>query len=245
MPEDYNSLKIMVKMNWIQDYQLFLFDFDGLLVDTEPLHYVSYKELCRRHGFDLNWDFRRFCVEAHGKAMGIWEALGKEFPHFYDRDPKEVLYEEKKTIYVELLEKANLELMEGVADLLLVLAEIGIARAVVTNSPKVHIEIIKRSLPILQTIPVWITREDYVNPKPAPDGYLKAIDILAKPKDRIIGFEDTLKGLKALLAAGTEGVLICPADHKHVEEGLSLGARHFTSLSSIENSNEIESFRRS
>jgi HAD superfamily hydrolase (TIGR01509 family) len=221
------------KMDWIKDYQLFLFDFDGLLVDTEKMHYASYVEMCRRHGWELNWDFQRFCFEAHGKAMGIWEALGKEFPRIYAQDPKEVLYEEKKRIYVELLQSARLELMEGVAPLLTALAEAGIGRAVVTNSPRAHIEIIKQSLPMLRTIPVWVTREDYLNPKPAPDGYLKAIEMLAKPNDRIIGFEDTLKGLKALIAAGAEGVLVCPADHEHVKEGTSLGARHFEKLSLI------------
>lgn len=220
-------------MNWIQDYQLFLFDFDGLLVDTEPMHYASYMEMCRRRGCEMKWDFRRFCLEAHGKAMGIWDALGREFPGIYAQDPREVLYEEKKQIYVELLKEARFELMEGVVPLLKALDESGIARAVVTNSPRAHIEIIKKSLPILQTIPVWITREDYVNAKPAPDGYLKAIEMLASPGDRIIGFEDTLKGLKALLSAGAEGVLVCPADHEHVKECAPLGAKHFEKLSSI------------
>lgn len=220
-------------MNWIHNYQLFLFDFDGLLVDTEKMHYASYVELCRRHGFELKWDFRRFCREAHGKAMGIWEALGKEFPQIYAKDSKEVLYEEKKEIYVELLRGSSLELMEGAHPLLKALANSGIARAVVTNSPRSHIEIIKESLPILQTIPVWITREEYVHPKPAPDGYLKAIAKLASPNDRIIGFEDTLKGLRALLAAGVESILICPKELDHVQESVLLGAQHFEKLSLI------------
>lgn len=220
-------------MQWVQNYQLFLFDFDGLLVDTEKLHYASYLELCDRRGCPLDWDFQRFCLEAHGKAMGIWEAIGKEHPHLYEQEPKEVLYEEKKQIYVQMLQTAQLELMEGVEVLLKRLADLKIARAVVTNSPKMHIEMIKRAVPVLQTIPVWITREDYSQPKPAPDGYLKAIGMLAKPGDKIVGFEDTLKGLKALLAADVEGVLICPANHRHVKEAVSLGAKHFESLASI------------
>jgi beta-phosphoglucomutase len=221
-------------MDWIQEYQLFLFDFDGLLVDTEQLHFTSYAELCRRHGYEMHWDFQRFCREAHGKAMGIWEAIGHEFPGIFEKEPcKDVLYEEKKTIYVELLRKTNLEFMEGAAALLATLAEKGLKRAVVTNSPRAHIEIIKESLPLLKSVPMWITREDYVNPKPSPEGYLKAIECLAKSGDRIIGFEDTLKGLKAMLAAGVESVLICPAQNEHVQECTSLGAKHFKSLSSI------------
>lgn len=220
-------------MNWIQDYQLFLFDFDGLLVDTEKMHYASYLEMCKRHGFELKWDFLRFCREAHSKALGVWDALGKEFPQFYENDSREALYEEKKQIYVELLGKAQLELMEGVEPLLMALEKQGIARAVVTNSPRSHIELIKKSLPVLKTIPLWITREEYTQPKPSPEGYLKAIATLAGPNDRVIGFEDTLKGLKALLAAGVESVLVCPKDHDHVKESIALGAKHFEKLSLV------------
>ncbi len=219
-------------MNWIQDYQLFLFDFDGLLVDTEPLHYAAYAELCRRHGCELGWDFERFCLEAHRKAMGVWDGLKREFPSMFEMAPHiEALYEEKKKIYIELLKTSRLQLMEGATELLQALEVRGAKRAVVTNSPKAHIEIIKAFLPVLHSIPLWITREDYAQPKPSPEGYLKAIEKLGKFGDRIIGFEDTLKGLKALLAAGVETVLVCPAQSEHVAEGIALGAKHCENLS--------------
>lgn len=221
-------------MNWIQNYQLFLFDFDGLLVDTERLHFASYQEMCRRHGCEMHWDFQRFCREAHGKALGIFEAIEVEFPKIFEDEPsREVLYAEKKAIYIEILKNTRLELMEGVAPLLNALAEKGIKRAVVTNSPREHIEIIKESLPILKSIPLWVTREDYTHPKPSPEGYLTAIGKLGRAGDKMIGFEDTLKGLKALVAAGVESILICPAQSGHVEECISLGAKHFESLSII------------
>jgi beta-phosphoglucomutase len=221
-------------MDWIQDYQLFLFDFDGLLVDTEQLHFASYRKLCRRHGCEMHWDFQKFCREAHGKAMGIWEGIAREFPRVFEDEPcREILYEEKKKIYVELLKNSRLELMEGALPLLTSLAEKEIKRAVVTNSPREHIEIIKESLPLLKSIPLWITREDYVNPKPSPEGYLTAISKLVESGDRIIGFEDTLKGLKALISAGAESILICPAQSEHVKECIALGAKHFESLASM------------
>lgn len=221
-------------MKWIKDYQLFLFDFDGLLVDTEPLHYASYMELARRRGCPLSWDFQRFCVEAHGKAMGFFDGWEREYPDLFKQGPaKSELYEEKKRIYLELLQKTPLKLMEGVESLLDVLDAAQVKMAVVTNSPKDQIAIIQNALPQLKKIPLWLTREEYANPKPSPEGYLKAISLLGAPGDRIIGFEDTLKGLKALIAAGVEGTLICPVDHEHVEEGIRLGARHFEKVSLI------------
>ncbi len=223
-------------MKWIEPYQVFLFDFDGLLVDTERLHYASYMEMARRRGGPLEWDFPRFCREAHSKAMGFFEGWEREHPGILQRGAsKEELYEEKKRIYVELLKSSPLELMEGAEALLRVLEKNRLPRAVVTNSPRPQIEIIKQALPVLQTIPLWVTREEYSAPKPSPEGYLKAMGILAKPGDRIVGFEDTLKGMQALLAAGAEGFLICPAEASHVGEAKQLGAKHFTNLSLIYN----------
>jgi len=216
-----------------QEYQLYLFDFDGLLVDTEQLHYAAYMEMSRRNGYPLDWGFARFCQEAHSRAMGFFDGLIREYPHAFEKGPsKEELYEEKKRIYVELLQNSPLGLMDGVETFISALEAHQINRAVVTNSPKAQIELIKKALPILQKIPIWITREEYKDAKPSPEGYLKAISLLARPGDKIIGFEDTLKGLQALLAADVDSVLVCPADHKHVEEGKRLGAHHFESLSS-------------
>lgn len=221
-------------MDWVAQYQLFLFDFDGLLVDTEQVHFASYREICARYGYALPWDFEQFCKEAHQVAMGVWLGIGREFPEMFTSErTKEALYEEKKQIYVEMLQETRLELMPGAESLLSLLENQALKRAVVTNSPKEHIDIIKQLLPVLQTIPHWVTREQYTLAKPSPEGYLKAIEMLASPGDKIIGFEDSFKGLKALLAAGVDAVLVCPEGLSHVAPSCALGAKHFPSLSHV------------
>jgi beta-phosphoglucomutase-like phosphatase (HAD superfamily) len=86
----------------------------------------------------------------------------------------------------------------------------------------------------LESIPVWITREQYTHPKPAPDAYLKAVELLADPGDRIIGFEDTMKGVKALQAAGVQPVLICDKEHPQLEqENVLQGVSHFETFSLV------------
>lgn len=232
MEDPFSSIK---KLKY-DDYQIFLFDFDGLLVDTEKLHFTAYQELCRSKGGELLWDFPRFCREAHGKAMGVWEGIARECPVVFSHGlSREALYEEKKEIYLDLLRNASFALMPGAESLLQALQERGAKRAVVTNSPRAHIELIKEALPLLKSIPLWVTREDYINPKPSPEGYLLAIQKLSQElgsaaQSKIIGFEDSLKGVKALLAAGATGVLVCPSNHEHLTEALSLGAVHQESL---------------
>jgi len=215
-------------MHWIERFDLFLFDFDGLLVDTERLHFQAYQTLCLRHGYELAWGFDEYIGVAHTSATALRQAL----QHHLQDIPWEDLYQEKKEIYLDLLKQGHITLMPGVEILLKKLASRKIKRCVVTHSPKDQVDRIKSQFQILNTIPLWITREDYQNPKPAPDGYLKAIELLADPEDRIIGFEDSLRGLQALQKTRAHPVLICDSYHFQLQ-GDSLGVTHYSSLTKI------------
>jgi beta-phosphoglucomutase len=208
-------------MQWIQKYDLFLFDFDGLLVNTEDLHFAAYREMCQRRGCNLDWTLSKYFEVAHFSATGLKEQLYKKFPELFKQEPSwDVLYVEKKACYQELLEKGNLSLLPGVEEVLIALEKVGKRRCVVTNSPKIQVDLIKEKLPILNTIPIWFTRETYQNPKPHPEGYMMAIKQLGQPGDNVIGFEDSTRGLQSLQSAGVKtSLLICPSDHPQMKEG--------------------------
>lgn len=194
------------------DYQVFLFDCDGLLVDTERLHWEAYRRLCARYGYTLPWDFAAYCEVAHASSEGLEEALSPHLPKpWADR------YEEKRELYVEILNEGAVELMPGVEALLTELARRGAPRAVVTHSPADHLAIIRKQLPILNTIPDWITREDYSEPKPDPECYQIAIERLAEPEDLVIGFEDSLRGLNALRGTRAQPVLVTTTNYPPIE----------------------------
>ncbi len=200
-------------MQWLFRYQLFLFDFDGLLVDTESLHYQAYITMCAARGFHLNWDFPRYSQAAHHKSTDLRDQIYAEFPALQAQEPKwHVLYEEKKRIFLNLIENGAVPLMPGVKDLLLALQEARINRCVVTHSPLSLIKRIRQQNPILDTIPHWITREDYTHAKPDPECYQLAIARLAQLQDQVIGFEDSPRGLHALLGTKAKPILVCPSD---------------------------------
>jgi beta-phosphoglucomutase len=227
-------------MQWILQYQLFLFDFDGLLVDTERLHYQAYIEMCAQRGFQLKWSFPRFSKAAHHQSTDLRDQIYAEFPDLYAMEPNwQVLYEEKKQIFLNLIENGNVSLLPGATDLLLALREARIQRCVVTHSALPLIQRICQQHPILDTIPYWVTREDYTHPKPHPECYQTAIAKLAQPCDDIIGFEDSPRGLHALLETQAKPVLICPPDSSYLEKTLHLHPHvcYYRSFTEIQDQN--------
>lgn len=218
-------------MDWIHRFQLFLFDFDGLLVNTEHIHYQAYVEMLTRRGCPIDWDFSKFCALAHLNADALKQQIYAEFPSL-DPDWKR-LYAEKKEIYFDLISSGKVELMPGAEPLLQALDKAGIERCVVTNSLLEQIQLLRSQHATLRTIPHWITREDYEKPKPHPECYLRAIQLYGKKGGRAIGFEDSIRGLQALQQTPAQAVLICPAHHPLLEMVLARGTLHFESLKSI------------
>jgi len=162
--------------------------------------------MCQRRGLTLPWDMPTYAQMAMRNATGVQEGIYREFPQLHI--PWERLYREKRDAYAELVETEGAALMPGVEPLLRDLEKKGIQRCVVTHSPRAHIEMIKARQPILQTIPHWITREDYTKPKPDGECYQLAVTRLAKEGDRVIGFEDSPRGLQALLETEADAMLI-------------------------------------
>lgn len=209
-------------MHWLQDYQLFLFDFDGLLVNTEEIHFLAYQRMCEKYGFKLNWDFDRYCKIAHYSAEGLRVEIYRSLPDLYQAEPSwEVLYAYKKQQVISLLESGMIELMPGVHQLLLALQKASIKRCVVTHSPLALVNTVKNKHPILDTIPHWITREDYTHPKPHPQGYLTAIQKFAGPDDKIVGFEDTPRGIEALLQTNAKPILVSPIVYNDIPKSVT------------------------
>jgi HAD superfamily hydrolase (TIGR01509 family) len=218
-------------MRLVDDYHLFLFDFDGLLVNTEELHYEAYKQMCSLQGFALPWDFAEYTIYAHDSSESIKKGIYGALPGLYAKEPCwEVLHAEKKRSYMDLLNRGSVSLMPGVKELLHEIKAKGKKRCVVTHSPLEQIKMIRSQNPLLDMITHWITREDYAQPKPNPECYLKAIRMLASPSDKTIGFEDTPRGLRALLGTSASPVLVSPNAHPLLKEISQKSYRHIPSF---------------
>ena len=221
-------------MNWMKNYQLYLFDFDGLLVNTEEIHFLAYKRMLASRGYHLKWSFDRYCQAAHYDAEAVKHQLYEEFPTLAAHEPDwKVLYGEKREAVISLINEGAVHLMPGVSEFLHLLEDMKIKRCVVTHSPDELINAVRKQQPILNKIPFWITREDYSHPKPHPECYLKAVEKYGGVNEKVIGFEDTPRGIRALLGTSIKPVLICQIRYPEIPEFEKRGVSHFTSLEKL------------
>ena len=192
--------------------KLVLLDFDGLLVDTESLHHLAYQEALESLGCPLDINFNTYIGLAHhASGTGLKDYIYNLYPSLSGK--WEAIRKDKISVY-SCLSKSGARLMPCAEEFIALLNKEKIPCAVVTNSLKKDVERIIAHHPILQTIPHYITRETYEKPKPAPDGYLIALELFPhiKPHDAL-GLEDTLKGIDAIKKAGVRPLLVCHQSH--------------------------------
>lgn len=230
-------------MQWIDLFDFFLFDFDGLLVDTEKLHYLAYQKMAQEHDLHLDWSFDKFLQIAHSTDdKAIQNQLYQSLPTL-KQFPWAGLYQKKKELYLKILTSSSVDLMPGVKTLLKQLKDQGKKTCVVTNSLKEQIDLIlakkQGQNESLNMINYWVARKDYARPKPFADGYLKALELYGakgdlEKKERVIGFEDSLKGLAALEKTKALPVLLCSRFHPQMNKvpATVVHAESFLELSS-------------
>lgn len=177
-----------------------LFDLDGTLVDTERLQWRAYADVLARYGvsIDLPEYTRRFIAAGGGPE---WACRTHGLPI----EPA-ALRAEKARVYAGFVPLAVAP-CPGAAEALARLAP-HFALGVVTNSVRAEVDAILAHLGFASSLRVVVAREDYVEAKPAPDGYLEAARRLALAPASCVVVEDTPRGCAAGRAAGMPVVAV-------------------------------------
>jgi beta-phosphoglucomutase-like phosphatase (HAD superfamily) len=174
-----------------------LFDFDGLLVDTEGPSFAAWAGVYREHGHELTldtWSAAIGTLDGFDPFADLEGRLGRSL----DRDT--VIARRKELEYAA----SDLEeLRDGVADYLHEAERLGLERAIVSSS---GVEWITRHLERLDLLEGWncivAANGDATRAKPRPTLYLEALDRLGVAGDEAIAFEDSPNGITAAKAAG-------------------------------------------
>jgi beta-phosphoglucomutase-like phosphatase (HAD superfamily) len=175
-----------------------IFDCDGTLADTMPLHWRAWQLITKRHGLALAKE--RFYSLGGVPARDILKLLITE--QGAPLDPVAVA-REKEAEYLPLIAQVEpINIVVGVAR-----ENYGkIPLAVASGGTKKIIEQVLEHLGIRGLFQAIVTSEDVVNQKPAPDIFLEAARRLGVPPQFCRAYEDTDLGMKAIRAAGMEAV---------------------------------------
>lgn len=201
-----------------------LFDFDGTLVDSEPIHLRIWNEVLRPYGLSVSVnDFYQRYVGAVAPEM----ARQLVQRNHLSADPT-VLAAEKDKRYSEWVMENPLPLMKCARESLTAFERCRMKLACVTGSPReAVVKSLKRS-DLFDTFSILVTRDDVVKSKPDPECYLKALGGLGEPAEHCVVFEDSEAGLTSARAAGLVCYGIVNAASK--DHDLSLAARTFPDL---------------
>ncbi|WP_433040836.1 HAD family hydrolase [Dactylosporangium sp. CS-033363] len=179
-----------------------IFDFDGLLMDTESTLLESWRWEWRRHGLEL--DPAGFFADHGGDANEPrYVALAAAAGPAYDRGASHAL---RMAYRAEL--NAALDPAPGIVDWLERAAELGLRLAVASSSAVSHVGPMLDRVGLRARFEVLATGEEVAAHKPDPAVYLLALDRLGLQARDAVAFEDTEHGVAAAQAAGLRCVAV-------------------------------------
>ncbi|HTF21878.1 MAG TPA: HAD family phosphatase [Chryseolinea sp.] len=189
----------------------FIFDMDGVLIDSNPTHKIALQQFCREHGFELTEQQLR--EKIYGRTNRDW--LLNLFGNLTDETVRRYA-EEKEALFRKLY--TDIRPLDGLLTFLKKMDEMAIPRAIATSAPRANVDFTLEHTgigPFFQTI----LDDSFVSKgKPNPEIYLKSAAALGIDPRNCVVFEDSLSGVKAGKAAGCKVVGLTTT---HTNEELS------------------------
>lgn len=178
-----------------------VFDFDGLIIDTELPSFLVWQRIYKEHGAILEKDLWVSCV---GANYDVWHPCA----HLETLTGTKVIYEElinrKNELKAETCDK--LPLLPGVLDKLEEAKALGLKLAIASSSPLFWIEHHTKRLDIAHYFDCFAAGSEVERTKPSPDVYLLAAKRLGVDPKTCLVFEDSKNGIIAAKAAGMHAI---------------------------------------
>lgn len=181
-------------------FRAYLFDCDGTIVDSMPLHYVAWKQALAE--WNCHFPEQLFYAWGGRPVTEIIASLNEQ--HRLDM-PVDAVAKRKENLYYEQLPQLQAipEVLEHIE------AQHGrIPFAVVSGSRRNSVVGSLTTLNLLDKFETLVCAEDYSNGKPAPDCFLLAAQRLGVAPEHCLVFEDTEMGIEAATAAGMASVRV-------------------------------------
>ena len=184
-------------------FEGYIFDCDGTLAESMPIHYQAWKHALKNQGakFDFTWELFRSMA-----GMGLEHTVHLVNERFGEKLQPRPLLAEQESYAAKLME--SMEANEDVGRFAEWVAAQDLARAVASGG---HRHVVHRTLELINMdihFPIVVTQDDVVNGKPDPEMFLLAAKKMGVAPEKCLVLEDSLLGIQAAEAAGMASCLV-------------------------------------
>lgn len=172
-----------------------LFDLDGTLTNTDPLHFQAWQEMLRPFGMDINETFYQTRISGRLNPIIVQDLLPQLSP-----EAGQQFADQKEARFRELA--PHLVPMAGLATIMQWANQRALKQAVVTNAPPANAHFMLRSLNLDADFDQVVIADELGIGKPDPAPYRHALQAFGIAPTQAIAFEDSPSGIRSAVAAG-------------------------------------------
>ena len=172
-----------------------LFDLDGTLANTDPIHFTLWQNILKDYDIQLDQEFYQKNISGNTNA----QVVAKILPQLSAQEGEQMGID-KEAMYRQ--QAKTLSPTPGLERLIKLTEEIPLKRAVVTNAPRENAEHMLEALQLIETFPIVVVSDDAPPGKPDPAPYKLGLERVGVPSNKAIAFEDSTTGIRSAVAAG-------------------------------------------
>lgn len=173
-----------------------LFDLDGTLANTDPIHFQTWKEILQDYGLEIDRPFYEKNFSGRTNAA----ILNQLLPHLSVEESRQLGHQKEAAFRRRAT--GELQPLAGLTEVLAWANERQLKQAVVTNAPPENAEFMLQVLGVTQQFETVVLAETLERAKPDPLAYQVGLDRLGATANCAIAFEDSPSGIQSSVGAG-------------------------------------------
>ena len=203
-----------------------IFDMDGVIIDSNPFHKISWKNFLLRKGLPFSDELFDNVLSGKTGETSLRILIDPDLPN---EKIKSYLHEIDSDFQQIFRNAGHVESIPGLAAFLDSVRKAGIKTAMATSAPPGNVDLVMERLNLRGHFDVILDATDVTNGKPDPEIYLTVVKRLGFEKNRCVVFEDSLSGIQSALGAGLRvvGVTTTHTREELLEEGVTMVIDHF------------------
>jgi HAD superfamily hydrolase (TIGR01509 family) len=202
-----------------------LFDLDGTIVNTDPIHYIAWREMLKNYSIEIDENFYKSRISGRLNPAIIKDILPQLSP-----EEGVKLAEEKEALFREFA--PDLQPLAGFYQLIEWTKTHQLKRALVTNAPRLNVQFMLKALGIKEAFHTVVIAGEDIAGKPDPAPYQVALNNLGIQATNAIALEDSPSGIRSAVGAGIRTIGIA-STHNLLglqENGAFMAIPDFTDL---------------